>query len=114
LVDVYAVADPAAGATAIADGSVTLVVRQAPVQAISGRSEGVLSTPTTAVQVVVAVASEDAADVLAAIAGRPLVVVVHESVDPGEVEVGTAGSRTGDEGGQFPSGTTSAPAGPTG
>jgi hypothetical protein len=114
LVDVYAVADPAAGATAIADGGVTLVVRQAPVQAISGRSEGVLSTPTTVVQVVVAVASEDAADVLAAIAGRPLVVVVHESVDPGEAEVGTAGSRTGDEGGQFPSGTTSAPAGPTG
>jgi hypothetical protein len=81
LVDVYAVADPAAGATRVADGSVTLVVRQAPVQAISGRSEGVLSTPTTAIQVVVAVAADDAPDVLAAIAGRPLVVVVHDSVD---------------------------------
>src|SRR5829696_5933624 len=34
LVDVYAVADPAAGATASADGSVTLVVRDVPVQAI--------------------------------------------------------------------------------
>jgi hypothetical protein len=81
LVDVYAVADPAAGATGLADGSVTPVVRHAPVQAISGRSEGVLSTPTTAIQVVVAVAADDAPDVLAAIAGRPLVVVVHDSVD---------------------------------
>ncbi|MFD2090405.1 SAF domain-containing protein [Blastococcus deserti] len=99
LVDVYAVADPAAGATAVADGSVTPVVRRAPVQSISGRSEGVLSTPMTAVQVVVAVASEDAADVLAAIAGRPLVVVVHESVDTGE------GAAAG--------GMTSDPSGPT-
>ena len=48
---------------------------------ISGRSEGVLSTPTTAMQVVVAVAADDAPDVLAAIGGRPLVVVVHDSVD---------------------------------
>jgi SAF domain len=84
LVDVYAVADPAAGAagaTGVADGSVTLVVRKAPVQAISGRSEGVLSTPTTAIQVVVAVAADEAPEVLAAIAGRPLVVVVHDSVE---------------------------------
>ena len=81
LVDVFAVADPAAGATGIADGSVTAVVRKAPVQAISGRSEGVLSTPTTTVQVVVAVAADDAADLLASIGGRPLVVVVHDSVD---------------------------------
>jgi hypothetical protein len=95
LVDVYAVADPAAGATAVADGSVTLVVRRAPVQALSGRSEGVLSTPTTAVQVVVAVSADDADDVLGAIAGRPLVVVVHGSVDGEEVEAGTVGSRAG-------------------
>ena len=59
----------------------TLVVRRAPVQAISGRSEGVLSTPTTAIQVVIAVSADEAPDVLAAIAGRPLVVVVHGSVD---------------------------------
>jgi hypothetical protein len=82
-VDVYAVADPSAGATAVADGSVTPVVTSAPVQAISGRSEGVLSTPTTTVQVVVSVAADEAADVLSAIGGRPLVVVVHDSVDPG-------------------------------
>jgi hypothetical protein len=81
LVDVYALADPAAGATAEADGSVALVVAEAPVQALSGRSEGVLSTPTTTVQVVVAVAADEADDVLAAIGGRPLVVVVHPSVD---------------------------------
>jgi len=81
LVDVYAVADPAAGATGVADGSVTPVVRKATVQAISGRSEGVLATSSTAVQVVVAVPADEAPDVLAAIGGRPLVVVVHESVD---------------------------------
>jgi hypothetical protein len=119
LVDVYAVADPAAGATAVADGSVTLVVRKAPVQGISGRSEGVLSTPTTAVQVVVAVAADDAADVLAAIAGRPLVVVVRDSVEVDDVAAGTVGSRRGPTS-AVPSsspaagGTTSAPAGPAG
>jgi hypothetical protein len=98
LVDVYAVADPAAGATGVADGSVSLVVPKAPVQAISGRSQGVLSTPTTAIQVVIAVAAGDAADVLRAIAGRPLVVVVHESVDADSVDAdssdATAGSAT--------------------
>lgn len=82
-VDVYAVADPAAGPGPVAGDSVTVVVRRAPVQAISGRSEGVLSTPTTAVQVVVAVPADRAADVLTAIGGRPLVVVVHDSVDSG-------------------------------
>jgi hypothetical protein len=81
LVDVYAVAAPAAGATAVADGSVTRVLATAPVQAISGRSEGVLSTSTTTVQVVVSVAADRAAEVLAAIGGRPLVVVVHDSID---------------------------------
>lgn len=83
LVDVYAVADPALGAGQTAGGSVTIVVRRAPVQAISGRSEGVLSTPTTVVQVVVAVPADRAADVLTAVGGRPLVVVVHDSVDSG-------------------------------
>jgi hypothetical protein len=81
VVDVYALADPAAGASGEADGSVTLVVEEAPVQALSGRSDGVLSTPTTTVQIVVAVAADEAGDVLASIGGRPLVVVVHESVD---------------------------------
>jgi hypothetical protein len=103
LVDVYAVADPAAGATGVADGSVTLVVRRAPVQAISGRSDGVLSTPTTAVQVVVAVPADRAADVLTSIGGRPLVVVVHDSVDP----------VSADAQAEVP-GTAAAPAGPTG
>src|SRR3954447_19824016 len=86
LVDVYAVADPAAGATAVADGSVTPVVASVTVQAISGRSEGVLSTPTTTMQVVVSVAARDASGVLSSIGGRPLVVVVHDSVDaePGD------------------------------
>jgi hypothetical protein len=81
LVDVYAVADPAAGATAVAAGSVTVVVSRAPVQAVSGRAQGVLSSATSTVQVVVAVPAEEASDVLAAVGGRPLVVVVHDSVD---------------------------------
>ncbi|RFU21797.1 SAF domain-containing protein [Geodermatophilus marinus] len=84
VVDVYAVADPAAGAVAAGAPGVSLVVGLAPVQAVSGRSEGVLSTATTTVQVVVSVAEDDAAAVLAAIGGRPLVVVVHDSVDAGE------------------------------
>jgi hypothetical protein len=81
LVDVYAVADPALGSAAVAAGRVTPVVTSAPVQGISGRSEGVLSTPTTTVQVVVSVPAGDASDVLTAIGGRPLVVVAHDSVD---------------------------------
>jgi hypothetical protein len=88
LVDVYAIADPVAGAAAAAGGesaesAVTLVVSRAPVQEISGRSEGVLSSTTTTVQVVIAVAADSAPDLLAAVGGRPLVVVVHESVDEG-------------------------------
>ena len=81
VVDVYAVAAPAAGATATGDGSVALVVAAAPVQAVSGRTEGVLSTATTTVQVVVSVPVDQAPVVLGAIGGRPLVVVAHGSVD---------------------------------
>ncbi|SFL66581.1 SAF domain-containing protein [Geodermatophilus ruber] len=81
VVDVYAVADPVAGAVAADGPGVSLVVGAAPVQALSGRSEGVLSTATTTVQVVVSVAADRAPAVLGAIAGRPLVVVVHDSVD---------------------------------
>jgi hypothetical protein len=81
LVDVYAVADPALGSASVTSGKVTPVVSAAPVQAISGRSEGVLSTPTTTVQVVVSVPGDDARGVLAAVGGRPLVVVVHDSVE---------------------------------
>lgn len=95
LVDVYAVADPAVGATTVTGGGVTLVVGRAPVQALSGRTDGVLSTPTTTVQIVVSVAEDEAADVLAAIGGRPLVVVVHTSVEgdaQGAGRVPTAGS----------------------
>jgi Chaperone for flagella basal body P-ring formation len=99
VVDVYAVADPAAGATGAGDGSVTLVVAAAPVQAISGRTEGVLSTATTTVQVVVSVPADQAPAVLGAIGGRPLVVVAHGSVD--------------DAGGVASGPTTAAPSAPT-
>ena len=108
VVDVYAVADPAAGATGVADGSVTVVVRRATVQAISGRSEGMLSTPTTIVQVVVAVPAAQAPDVLASVGGRPLVVVVHDSVDA-DPDAGRSGEATGSAGA-----ATSSPAEPTG
>jgi hypothetical protein len=106
VVDVYAVADPAAGAVGTADGSVTLVVRNATVQATTGASDGVLSTPTTAVQVVVAVPVDRADEVLSSIAGRPLVVVVHDSVDVAQGEPA-----------EVPAPATAAPstsAGPTG
>ena len=83
LVDVYAVADPGSGAVAAEADGVTVVVERAPVQAISGRSEGVLSAATTTVQVVVALTADDAPDVLAAVGGSPLVVVVRETVDDG-------------------------------
>ena len=82
LVDVYAVADPVTGSAA-AGGAVDLVVGGAPVQAVSGRGEGVLSTATTTVQVVVSVPARDAAGVLATIGGRGLVVVVRDDVDGG-------------------------------
>ncbi|MCW2581648.1 MAG: Flagellar biosynthesis protein FlgA [Klenkia sp.] len=105
LVDVYAVADPAAGA-GVVTGDVDLVVGGAPVQAVSGRGDGVLSTATTTVQVVVAVRADDAQGVLAAIGGRALVVVVRESAD---------GPATATPGAPAPTGTpTPTTAGPTG
>jgi hypothetical protein len=116
VVDVYAVADPAAGALATADSEVSLVVGAAPVQAISGRTEGVLSTATTTVQVVVSVPAGRAAAVLASIAGRPLVVVVHGSGDSAtsagaDADPGTdAGAGTGaDDGAGAPAADPSAP-----
>ncbi|WP_336027813.1 SAF domain-containing protein [Geodermatophilus sp. FMUSA9-8] len=78
VVDVYGVTDPAG--TTTGEGVVP-VVEGATVQAVSGRAEGVLSTATTTVQVVVGVPTADAAAVLGSIGGRPLVVVVHGSVD---------------------------------
>ncbi|SFO93237.1 Chaperone for flagella basal body P-ring formation [Geodermatophilus dictyosporus] len=78
VVDVYGVTDPAG--TATGEG-VVLVVGAVPVQAVSGRAEGVLSTATTTVQVVVSVPAAEVPGVLGAIGGRPLVVVVHGSVD---------------------------------
>ena len=118
LIDVYAVADPAAGATAVADGSVSLVVEEATVQETPERAEGVLSTPTTTVQVVISVRADEAAEVLGAIAGRPLVVVLHESVDA-DGGAGDRSSWAGDDDAApgSTSGTptrTATPTGPTG
>jgi hypothetical protein len=109
VVDVYAVADPAAGATAAGDGSVTPVVAAAPVQAISGRTEGVLSTATTTVQVVVSVPADRAPAVLGAIGGRPLVVVVHGSVDAVTGGTPSATPSAGPSGTSAPSSPQSSP-----
>jgi hypothetical protein len=88
LVDVYAVSGNAsATSTGSAGGdtgkssAVTPVLQAVPVQAVSGRAQGVLSTPTTTVQVVVSLPAGRVPDVLAAIGGRPLAVAVHDSVD---------------------------------
>ncbi|MGY1740746.1 MULTISPECIES: SAF domain-containing protein [unclassified Blastococcus] len=124
VVDVYAVADPAAGAAGTADGEVALVVGTAPVQAMSGRTDGVLSSAATTVQVVVSVEADDADRVLAAIGGRPLVVVVHGSVDTAPPSAGSVPSAApasagagGSPGTAAPSSATapssSQPAGPT-
>jgi hypothetical protein len=88
LVDVYAVpgnGSPSAGSPAVRDSAadVTAVLEGVPVQAVSGRSEGVLSTPTTTVQVVVSLEAGQVPEVLSAIRGRPLAVAVHDSVVPG-------------------------------
>jgi hypothetical protein len=96
LVDVYAVGPAAAGAAASSPAAgVTPVVSGAPVQAVSGRAQGVLSTPTTTVQVVVSVPASRAPQVLAAIGGRPLAVVVRDSVD---ADSGTAPPSSGPTG----------------
>ncbi|MGY1915506.1 SAF domain-containing protein [Blastococcus sp. SYSU DS0973] len=114
VVDVYAVADPAAGASGAAVGSVTLVVGAAPVQALSGAADGVLSTPTTTVQVVISVAAGEAADVLASIAGRPLVVVAHAAgADAAERPVSPTRTTTTATLAPAPEGVP-APAGPAG
>ncbi|SHG87987.1 SAF domain-containing protein [Geodermatophilus nigrescens] len=89
VVDVYGVTDPAG--TTTGEGVVP-VVEGATVQAVSGRAEGVLSTATTTVQVVVGVPAADAAAVLGSIGGRPLVVVVHGSVD-GSVDGAPSAAR---------------------
>ncbi|MPQ99816.1 flagellar biosynthesis protein FlgA [Modestobacter sp. I12A-02628] len=81
VVDVYAVADAATGATGAADGGVTLVLAGATVQSVSGRGDGVLSSATTTIQVVVSLPAERAGEVLAAVGGRGLVVVVRTSVE---------------------------------
>lgn len=89
LVDVYSLASSSTGVTDPRAGAVSLVVAGAPVQELSGRASGVLSAPTTTVQVVVSVPADTAARVLGAIGGRSLAVVVHPSVE------GTPGSSGG-------------------
>ena len=99
VVDVYAVADPVAGAAADTGGDVDVVVSAAPVQAVTGRGDGVLSSATTTVQVVVAVDADDVTEVLGAIGGRGLVVVVRSADD-------AAGAPGAAPGGAAPAGTT--------
>ena len=79
------------GAKAAAGGDVDRVVAGAPVQAVSGRGDGVLSTATTTVQVVISVAADDAAGVLGLIGGRGLVVVVRDSPEAPAGQAAPAG-----------------------
>jgi hypothetical protein len=95
LVDVYALASSSGAATSTSAGSVALVVAAAPVQDLSGRAAGVLSAPTTTVQVVVSVPADAAARVLGAIGGRPLAVVVHPSVEAATPTASVAAGPTG-------------------
>jgi hypothetical protein len=113
LVDVYAVADPVTGATGASGGDVDLVVSAAPVQAVSGRGEGVLSTATTTVQVVVSVPADAAAGVLATIGGRGLVVVVRSDVDGGGLPGDAGAGATGPAAGAPTAGTTASPGAPS-
>jgi hypothetical protein len=88
LIDVYAVSGsaPASSTGSAGDSGTAAVVpvlQGVPVQAISGRSQGVLSAPTTAVQVVVSIPADRVPEVLSAIGGRPLAVAVHDTVDAG-------------------------------
>jgi hypothetical protein len=101
-VDVYALPATAAGQASSASGSpaapaVVAVVRDATVQAVSGHSQGVLSAPTTTVQVVVSVRSTQAPGVLAAVGGRPLAVVLHEGPDS-STDSGADGAPSGPTG----------------
>lgn len=106
LVDVYALAGSSSAATDPAGAPVALVVAGVPVQELSGRAAGVLSAPTTTVQIVVSVPADSAARVLGAIGGRSLAVVVHPSVEE------SAGSPGGDAS-DAAAATPSLPAGPT-
>ena len=112
LIDVYAVADPAVGATGAGGGAVDLVVSAAPVQAVAGRGDGVLSTATTTVQVVVAVPAQQAAGVLAGIGGRGLVVVVRDDVDAAPLPGPAAPTAAPPPAGAVPPAGTVPPPGP--
>lgn len=85
------VGSAAGGAAASSGSGVIPVLVAAPVQAVSGHTGGVLSTPTTTVQVVVSVPAARVTDVLSAIGGRPLVVVVRNSVDAVQPSSGPTG-----------------------
>jgi hypothetical protein len=80
-VDVYALPAGAGSAAAPAAPGIVAVLRDAPVQAVSGRTQGVLSAPTTTVQVVVSLPAGRAQGVLAAVSGRSLAVALHDGVD---------------------------------
>lgn len=97
LVDVYALdvnptqAAPGATTAPGPDGTapespasevVTVVVRAAVVQLISGRSDGALSVGSSTIQVVISVEAEQATDLFAAIAGRELALAVRSSSGP--------------------------------
>lgn len=100
LVDVYSLVNSSGGVVDPKAAGVALVVAGAPVQELSGRASGVLSAPTTTVQLVVSVPGDAAARVLGAIGGRTLAVVVHPSVEaaPGAARPSAAAESAGPTG----------------
>lgn len=80
LVDVYATGE-ATGEQAGGGPVLTrLVLAAAPVQAVDGGSQGALSASTGMRQVVVSVPSDEAGELLAAIAGRELAVAILDDL----------------------------------
>jgi len=76
LVDVYATGESAGGGP----GQTLLVLAAAPVQAVDGGNQGALSASSGMRQVVVSVPSDEAGQLLAAIAGRELALAILEDV----------------------------------
>ncbi len=80
LVDVYATGQERQGGPAVT----RLVLAAAPVQAVDGQSQGVLSSSGSQRQIVVSVPSAEAGSLLAAIAGRELALAILDDLtEPG-------------------------------
>lgn len=86
LVDVYATGESGGGGPA----ETRLVLAAAPVQAVDGAGQGALSASSGTRQVVVSIASDEAGELLAAIAGRELAIAILDDLtEPADRDVPT-------------------------